>query len=80
MTAHDPERKFVVTAWTSRIDPKAEVAAAAKLACAYLGIQKNIKYDRDISDDEIIKYQEELTNMWLLFILNLLKTKKLEKD
>ena len=42
---------------------KAEVAAAAKLACAYLGIQIQIKYDRDISDDDIIKYQEELTNM-----------------
>ncbi|NHJ23460.1 MAG: hypothetical protein EAX89_02725 [Candidatus Lokiarchaeota archaeon] len=41
---------------------KAEVAAAAKIACAYLGIQKEIKFDRDISDAEIIKYQEELTN------------------
>jgi len=42
---------------------KAEVAAAAKLACAYLGIQKKIKYDRDISDAEILKYETELTNM-----------------
>jgi hypothetical protein len=42
---------------------KAEVAAAAKLACAYLGIQKKIKFDRDISNDEILKYEEELTNM-----------------
>lgn len=42
---------------------KAEVAAAAKLACAYLGIQKKIKFDRDISNDEIIKYEEELMNM-----------------
>jgi hypothetical protein len=39
---------------------KAEVAAAAKLACAYLGIQRDIKFDRDISDDEILKYEEEL--------------------
>jgi len=42
---------------------KAEVAAAAKLACAYLGIQKKIKFDRDISSDEILKYEEELTNI-----------------
>lgn len=42
---------------------KAEVAAAAKLACAYLGIPKKIKFDRDISYDEILKYEEELTNM-----------------
>jgi len=42
---------------------KAEVAAAAKLACAYLGIQKKIKYDRDISDAEILKYETELTNI-----------------
>ena len=42
---------------------KAEVAAAAKLACAYLGIHKKIKFDRDISNDEIIKYEEELMNM-----------------
>jgi hypothetical protein len=41
---------------------KAEIAAAAKIACAYLGIQKEIKFDRDISDAEIMKYQEELTN------------------
>ena len=42
---------------------KAEVAAAAKLACVYLGIQKKIKYDRDISDAEILKYENELTKM-----------------
>jgi hypothetical protein len=42
---------------------KAEIAAAAKIACAYLGIQKNISFDRDISVSEILKYQEELTNM-----------------
>lgn len=42
---------------------KAEVAAATKLACAYLGIHKEIKFDRDISIDEILKYQEELTNI-----------------
>ncbi len=42
---------------------KAEVAAAAKLACAYLGIQQKIKFDRDISNDDIIKYEAELMNM-----------------
>ena len=41
---------------------KAEIAAAAKIACAYLGVHTQIKVDRDISDAEIIKYQEELTN------------------
>ncbi len=42
---------------------KAEIAAAAKIACAYLGIQKNIVFDSDISVTEILKYQEELTNI-----------------
>ncbi|MFW9882699.1 MAG: hypothetical protein ACFFG0_57280 [Candidatus Thorarchaeota archaeon] len=42
---------------------KAEVAAAAKLACSYLGIQKKIKFDRDISNDEILKYEEEMLNI-----------------
>ncbi len=42
---------------------KAEVAAAAKLACAYLGIQKKIKFDRDISLDEILKYEAEINNL-----------------
>ncbi len=42
---------------------KAEVAAAARLACAYLGIHKKIKIDRDISMDEILRYEEELTNL-----------------
>ncbi|MEJ2249261.1 MAG: hypothetical protein P8Y70_10145 [Candidatus Lokiarchaeota archaeon] len=42
---------------------KAEIAAAAKLACAYLGIQKEIKFDRDVSNAEIMKYEEELTNI-----------------
>ena len=42
---------------------KAEIVAAAKLACAYLGIQKNIEFDEDISHAEIMKYQEELTNI-----------------
>jgi hypothetical protein len=41
---------------------KAEIAAAAKIACAYLGIQKQITVDRDISDAEMLKYQDELTN------------------
>ena len=40
---------------------KAEIAAAAKIACAYLGFHKQIKVDRDISDAEIVKYQDELT-------------------
>ncbi len=47
----------------SRTLKKAEIAAAAKLACAYLGIQKEIKFDRDVSDAEILKYQEELANI-----------------
>jgi hypothetical protein len=42
---------------------KAEVAASAKLACAYLGLQKKINFDRDISIEEISKYENELTNM-----------------
>jgi hypothetical protein len=42
---------------------KAEIAAAANIACAYLGIHKEISFDRDISVDEVIKYQEELTNL-----------------
>jgi hypothetical protein len=42
---------------------KAEIAAAAKLACAYLGIQQEIKFDRDVSNAEIMKYEEELTNI-----------------
>ncbi len=42
---------------------KAEIVAAANLSCAYLGIQIKIKFDDDISYDEILKYQEELTNI-----------------
>lgn len=42
---------------------KAEIAAASKLACAYLGIEKEIEFDSDIKMDEILKYQEELTNI-----------------
>jgi len=41
---------------------KTEIVAAAKIACAYLGIQIDIKFDRDISMEDVIKYQEELTN------------------
>ncbi|MFW9972785.1 MAG: hypothetical protein ACFFDF_21545, partial [Candidatus Odinarchaeota archaeon] len=42
---------------------KAEIVASAKLACAYLGIHKKIKFDRDISNDDIVKYEAELMNM-----------------
>lgn len=42
---------------------KAEIAAAAKLACAYLGIQMDMEFDRDIPIAEILKYQDELTNI-----------------
>lgn len=45
---------------------KAEIVAAAKLACAYLGERArldDLKYDKDISLEEILKYQEELTNI-----------------
>ncbi len=41
---------------------KAEIAAAAKIACAYLGVPQEIEFDKDISDAEIVKYQHELTN------------------
>ncbi|MFX1435241.1 MAG: hypothetical protein ACFFB1_15830, partial [Promethearchaeota archaeon] len=41
---------------------KAEIVAAAKIACAYLGIQIEIKFDRDISTEDVLKYQDELTN------------------
>jgi len=41
---------------------KAEIAAAANIACAYLGIQIDIKFDRDIPVADILRYQEELTN------------------
>ena len=42
---------------------KAEIAAAAKLSCAYFRIHKKIKFDRDISVDDILKYEAELINM-----------------
>jgi hypothetical protein len=42
---------------------KAEIAASAKLACAYLGIQTQIKFDRDISMADVLKFEEELSNM-----------------
>ncbi|MGV9173255.1 MAG: hypothetical protein ACOC44_01605 [Promethearchaeia archaeon] len=42
---------------------KAEIAAAAQLACAYLGNEKEIKFDSDVKMNEILKYQEELTNI-----------------
>ena len=41
---------------------KAEIVAAANIACAYLGIQKDIEFDKDISMTDILKYQDELTN------------------
>ncbi len=41
---------------------KAEIVASAKLACAYLGIQREIKFDRDISITEILKFEKELSN------------------
>ena len=41
---------------------KAEIAAAANIACAYLGVSQQIEFDKDISDAEILKFQEELTN------------------
>ena len=42
---------------------KAEIVASARLACAYLGIEVEIKFDRDISLAEVLKYEEELTNI-----------------
>jgi hypothetical protein len=42
---------------------KAEIVAAANLACAYLGINQKIQFDRDIDLAEVLKYQDELTNI-----------------
>ncbi|TFG05158.1 MAG: hypothetical protein EU539_09685 [Promethearchaeota archaeon] len=42
---------------------KAEIVAASKLACAYLGIEQKIEFDSDVSMTEILKYQDELTNI-----------------
>ena len=42
---------------------KAEIAAAAKIACAYLGIHIQLKIDQDISMEDVLKYEIELTNM-----------------
>ena len=45
---------------------KAEIAAAAKLACVYLYPGKHefeLEFDRDISAKDILKFQEELTNI-----------------
>lgn len=45
---------------------KAEIAAAAKIAYAYLfpGSQDvDLEFDQDISDADILKYKEELTNI-----------------
>lgn len=45
---------------------KAEIAAASKLACAFLGETEKLEqleFDRDVSVAEILKYEEELTNM-----------------
>jgi len=42
---------------------KAEVAAAAKLACAYMGINIKMKFDKDIKLDDVLKFEQELTNM-----------------
>ncbi|MFX1575322.1 MAG: hypothetical protein ACFFB0_21510 [Promethearchaeota archaeon] len=41
---------------------KAELAAAAKLACEQLKIHVEMKFDSDISMDEIRKYEDELAN------------------
>lgn len=42
---------------------KAEIVAATKLACAYLGVKKEIIIDKDISLFDVQKYEEELTNI-----------------
>ncbi|MFX1277047.1 MAG: hypothetical protein ACFFBP_10095 [Promethearchaeota archaeon] len=54
---HEPDDVFQVSL------KKAEIVASSRLACAYLGIDKEIKFDRDISLEEVLKYQEELTNI-----------------
>ncbi len=55
------ERAQTVNGYTLTLK-KAEIAAAANIACAYLGIQKEIEFDKDIPTSEILKYQGELTN------------------
>jgi len=55
------ERSQTVNGYTLTLK-KAEIAAAANIACAYLGIQKEIEFDKDIPNSEILKYQDELTN------------------
>lgn len=55
------ERAQTVNGYTLTLK-KAEIAAAANIACAYLGIQKEIEFDKDIPNSEILKYQDELTN------------------
>ena len=42
---------------------KAEIVAATKLACAYLGVKKEIIIDKDINLFDVQKYEEELTNI-----------------
>lgn len=42
---------------------KAEIVAAAKLACAYLGDKTEIEFDQDVSLEEVIKFQDELTHI-----------------
>jgi len=58
---HSDERSQTVNGYTLTLK-KAEIAAAANIACAYLGIQKEIEFDKDILNSEILKYQDELTN------------------
>ena len=63
-----PSRRFEDSQKIQAIDEysltlkKAEIVAAANISCAYLGIHKEIKFDKDISMAEVLKYQEELTN------------------
>ncbi|MFX1237267.1 MAG: hypothetical protein ACFFAS_12665 [Promethearchaeota archaeon] len=53
----DPEDVYSVSL------KKAEIVASARLACTYLGINQKIDFDQDISMTEVLKYQEELTNI-----------------
>ncbi len=42
---------------------KAEIVAAAKLSCAYLGVKVEIEFDQDVSQEDILKFQDELTHI-----------------
>jgi hypothetical protein len=54
-----------LTGHSSDMDPlkKGEIFAAAKLACAYFGIKKELELEKELTDIEVAKYMEELLKM-----------------